>query len=176
VSRDSLAPHRPVTVVDWVSLTREPNLRRVLFAALGFLLAGVLLVVSSQAEGGIAHTHPWLSVCGVLAIVAGAVFTIVSLVVPVQRDAFVAIRMDGLVVKSDGEGQDRLSWDAIADVHHEGEFVYIVHEEGRVLSLEGPFEGATARELARRIGHAQRLALWNRLSPATLEPFKDGKV
>jgi hypothetical protein len=153
-------------LVDWVRVEQSRVLLRAFLpAALVLVPVGGVLVALSFARS---EHGPLLLVLGLVLIASGPSWALVSLIRSMQRDAYVAIRVDGLAVRLDVRRDEAVyPWPNIADARPDPGGTHAVRVEltgEPPLVLTGPFSGVSEEELARRIRDARRLAVWNRLS------------
>jgi hypothetical protein len=155
-------------VVDWVTL--EPKVEGRALAPASLLVAlggGALALVLPHTDAG-SSLHTWVLLLGMLLITSGPLWVLVQPVYGTRRDAYLAFRLDGLAVRVEGaSAATLLPWEDIDEVHSQEneDAVHVVCAAGAVITLHGPFEDATAHEVAARIRKARRLAVWNRLKP-----------
>lgn len=112
--------------------------------------------------------QPVLTLAGVLVTGSGPLWAIVQLLRAIQRDLYVAIRIDGLCICLDaGAGEKVYAWEGIREVMYDASsaVIRITREDAAELSIEGAFSEIDLPELSRRIRDARRLAVWNRLRP-----------
>jgi hypothetical protein len=113
--------------------------------------------------------QPLVTIAGILVTASGPLWAMVQLMRAIQRDLYVAIRIDGLCIRLDaGTGEKVYDWDSIGEVSYDpsSAVIRIARRDASPLQIEGEFSQIDLPELGRRIRDARRLAVWNRLRPS----------
>ena len=134
-----------------------------LVGAGGHLVAGSLAYAKSRPELGLV-----VQLLGIFLVACGPAWTLFLLIRAINRDVYVALRVDGLCVRLDPRVPEVLhAWDSISEVRvqQDTEVVSVELTNGEQIILPGPFSGVTNPQLATRIRDARRLAVWHRLVP-----------
>ncbi|MFT3926238.1 MAG: hypothetical protein QM778_27075 [Myxococcales bacterium] len=156
-------------LVDWYRLRQSRALARAFLPGLLLLPLGSLIVAVSMAQLKLPEIlRPVLTVLGVLVTASGPLWAIWQLYRAIRGDLYLAIRVDGLVLRLDPNREERVyAWESLEEIRHEAGAAVLRLElqDGSVLSVAGPFEGISLADLASRIRDARRLAVWNRLVP-----------
>lgn len=158
-------------VVDWVRVEPSRLFLRAFAPALALVPAGGALVATSVSSAVPATRQGVLFLLlGLLLITCGPLWALFALIRSMGRDAYVAIRKDGLAVRLDPDRPQAVyAWESIEDARPEPEHrVRVSLATGETLLLVGPFADVSENDLARRIRDAKRLALWHRLTPEAL--------
>lgn len=102
--------------------------------------------------------------CGLVALSLGLLLNVAGLRRVFERDRYVALRDDGLVLRAH-DGPWLIRWDDLAEVYcDEGTEVALALHDGSEILLTDTYMGVDCRELAQRIHRARLRALWR---PAT---------
>jgi hypothetical protein len=156
-------------LVDWVRIEPARLFLRAFLPAFVLVALGGLLVGFSLATHVIGPTIglPML-LTGVFLVACGPSWALFLLIRAMGRDAYVAIRVDGLCLRLDPRAPEVVhAWDDIHEVHFDRALRSLSVElcSGEQLLLPGPFSGMSEERLAQRIRDARRLAVWHRLLP-----------
>ncbi|MET0342193.1 MAG: hypothetical protein ABW252_14405 [Polyangiales bacterium] len=151
-------------MVEWHRVAQARALWRAFWpGALVLLPLGSCTVALSMLQRSLP-----LTLLGLGITASGPVWAMVQLLRSMRTELYVAIRVDGLCVRLDPRGGERIyAWDRIIDARYDEatRVIQIALDDGEQAAIGGSFTALTLPELSRRIRDARRLAVWNRLSP-----------
>ena len=161
-------------LVDWYRVEQSRALWAALWpSALILLPLGSVLTAAAAFHPALRFVSPWPVLAGLALTASGPVLAMVRLLRSIQQDdLYVAIRIDGLSLRLDPAEQERTyGWDNIVHVSFDpgAQAVRVEWDAGEPVEIRGRFSSLDLPTLARRIRDARRLAIWNRLSPETLQ-------
>lgn len=151
-------------MVEWYRVAQARTLWRAFWpGALVLLPLGSATIALSMVQRSLP-----LTLTGLAITASGPMWAIVQLLRSMRTELYVAIRVDGLCVRLDPRGDERIyAWDRIVDTQYDeaARVIRIALEDGEPVAIAGSFTELELPELSRRIRDARRLAVWNRLSP-----------
>ncbi len=162
-------------LVDWYRVKQTRSLVRAFAPAFALFvpLGGLLVALSSSGRVFAAELSPALTALGILIVALGPLWALVQLVRAIGQDTYVAVRVDGLVLRLDPQKDERLlAWEEIEDFEYDttDDLANVLCRDGSAITLRARFADIEARALVKRLKDARRLAVWNRLEPRNRLP------
>jgi len=150
---------RAVRILDWYRADPAARMRRVLIIGSATLtLGGVVIAVSFLTRQPRAVRVDAV-LAGIALVAGGAAFTSAGMQRILREDAYVAIRTDGVALRSGGRDATVL-WDELERARWDAARAELVLErrDGAAHAVPAPFAGIDGPALAERIEHERRRA------------------
>jgi hypothetical protein len=151
-------------ILEWYRVDPWPRMRRVIAIGPSVLTLGGLVMAVSFLTRQPASVRIDAAVIGLVLVAGAAIYTAVGMGRILRDDAYLAIRTDGVALRTDGP-ETLVAWDDLeaARWDPERQELVLVTVHGRSVATVERFARVTGRELADRVTRARQRAAMNLL-------------
>jgi len=151
-------------IVEWYRADPGPRMRRILVAGPAILTLGGLVIAASFLTHLPRDARLVSALVGFVFVAGGALFTMVAMNRLLRDDVYLALRTDGLVLRSP-EGETLVPWDTLESARWEASRAELVlaRTGAAPVRVQRGFGRVSGAELAARIEQTRRRAAMNLL-------------